>query len=240
MTRRTAWAPDRLALTVAVALTGASMRLYPGGTFLDESTRGYSLAHNFLSDLGGTVAFNYQRNLVGAALFGLAMVIGVFTLGACIVASVRVLSTAARARPFARLAAAAAVLVCVGYLGVAVSPQDRWMGLHQAFALTAVHTFPVLTALLAGATMRDDRFRRRATAGWVVLSLVLAGYLVVGHFGPGVRAEHGLQVQVLAQKVMALAAILVLWLESHEIALVGTRTNVVRQGVASTSPTVAG
>lgn len=223
MTRRPSWASDRLALAGAVALTAAAIARYPGGTFLDESSRGYSFAHNFLSDLGGSVAFNYQRNLVGAILFGLAMVLGVFALGACIIASVRVLSAAPSARPFARLAAAAALLVCLGYLGVAVSPQDRLMGLHQVFSLTAVHAFPVLTMLLATATIRDDRFRRQAAAGWIVLSLVLAGFLVVGHFGPDPRTPRGLTVQVLAQKVMAVTAILVLWLESRELAFVASR-----------------
>ena len=211
--------------------------LYPGGTFLDESTHGYSFTHNFLSDLGSSVAFNYERNMAGAVLFGFAMLLGVFALGACIVASVRVLSAIAPARPFARLAAAAAVLVCTGYLVVAVSPQDRSTWLHQVFSLTAVHAFPVLTMLLAAATMQDSRFRRRASVGWVVLSLVLAGFLAVGHFGPGVETEHGLTVQVLAQKVMASAVIIVLWLESHEIALVRSQTEAVHHAVGSMSPT---
>src|SRR5258708_6886903 len=143
------WASDRLALVGAVVLTGASIALYPGGTFLDGSTRGYSFAHNFLSDLGSTAALNYQRNLTGAILFGLAVVLAVFTLGACTVATVRVLSSATVARAFARFAAAAAVLVCVGFLGVAVTPEDRLMGLHLAFAVVANHSFPVVTTLLA-------------------------------------------------------------------------------------------
>jgi hypothetical membrane protein len=204
-------------------LIGASGMLYPGGTVLDESTRGYSFAHNFLSDLGSTVALNYQRNFMGAVLFGLSVVIGVFTLAACIVASVRLLSTAAAARPFARFAAAASVLVCVGFVGVAVTPEDRLMELHSTFGLTAFHTFPVVTMLLAVATMRDDRFRARATAGWVVLSLVLAGFLVIGHLGPSVGTNHGLTVQVLTQKIMALTAIVVLYLESYETELASKR-----------------
>lgn len=237
--RRGSWTPERLALSVAVVLTGTSMMLYPGGTFLDESTHGYSFAHNFLSDLGSTVAFNYQRNLAGAILFGLAVVIGVFTLGACIVASVRVLSIAATARPFVRLAAAAGVLVCIGFLGVAVTPEDRLMGLHKGFSLTAFYSFPVVTMLLAAATMRDDRFRARATAGWVVLSFVLAGFIAVGYLGPSVGTEHGLTVQVLTQKLMALAVIVLLWLESHEIALARTRAIIVHQTGLDVS-TIAG
>jgi hypothetical protein len=214
---------DRFALAGAVVLTAASIGLYPGGTFLDESTHGYSFAHNFLSDLGYTVAFNYQRNLAGAILFGLAVVLGVFTLGTCTVATVRVLSAASAARPFARFAAVVAVLVCVGFLGVAVTPADRLMGLHVAFTFVAFRSFPVVTTLLAAATMRDDRFRTRATAGWVVLSLVLAGVIAVRHLGPSAKTEHGLTVQVLTQKVMALAVIVVLWLESHETEFAATR-----------------
>jgi cytochrome bd-type quinol oxidase subunit 2 len=238
--RRRSWASDRLALAGALVLLGASIVLYPGGTFLDESTRGYSFAHNFLSDLGSTVALNYQRNWAGAILFGLAIVLGVFTLGACIVATVRVLSVATAARFLARLAAAGAVLVCVGYLGVAVTPEDRSMGLHLAFGMVAFRTFPVVTTLLALATMRDDRFRARAATGWIVLTLVLAGFIAVGHLGPSVRTEHGLTVQVLTQKTMALAVIVVLWLESHETEFASTREVAVRDAVGSTSPTVAG
>lgn len=238
--RPRSWASDRLALAGAVVLTGASIVLYPGGTFLDESTRGYSFAHNFLSDLGSTVALNYQRNLAGAILFGLAVVLGVFTLGACVAATVRVLSAATVARSFARLAAAAAVLVCVGFLGVAVTPEDRLMGLHMAFGMVAFRSFPLVTTLLAVATMRDDRFRARATAGWVVLSLVLAGFLAVGHLGPSVRTEQGLTVQVLTQKLMALAVIVVLWLESHETALASTRAVTVRHATGAMSATVDG
>ena len=58
----------------------ASGLSYPGGMLRDESTRGYSFTYNFLSDLGTTVAFNYQRNVTGAALFAVSVVIGVLTL----------------------------------------------------------------------------------------------------------------------------------------------------------------
>jgi hypothetical membrane protein len=207
---------------------------------LDESTHRYSFARNFLSDLGGTVAFNYQRNVTGAILFGLAVVLGVFALGACIVATVRVLSAATAARPFARFAGAVAILVCVGYLGVAVTPEDRLMGLHLAFTRVAFRSFPVVTTLLAVATMRDDRFRARATAGWIALSLVLAGFIAVGYLGPSARTEHGLMVQVLSQKVMVLSVIVVLWLESREAEFAGTRSVSVHEPAGSMSPTVAG
>jgi hypothetical membrane protein len=67
---------------VAIALLAAitSGLLYPGGTVLDASTRGYSFTHNFLSDLGSTVAFNDGRNTVGALLFDVAIIVAVVVL----------------------------------------------------------------------------------------------------------------------------------------------------------------
>ena len=221
--RRGSWSSHRIALAAAVMLTGASMMLYAGGTLLDGSTRGYSFAHNFLSDLGSTVAFNYQPNLTGAILFGLAVVIGVFTLGAYVVATIRVLSADAAARPFARAAAAVVVLVCAGFLGLAVTPQNLLIGLHTVLGLIAFYSFPLVTALLATATMRDNRFRTRATAGWIFLSLVLVAFVAVGHLGPSARTELGLVVQVLTQKVVVLIVIVLLWLESHETDLATIR-----------------
>ena len=108
---------------IALLLTVASGLSYPGGTVRDESIRGYSFAHKFLSDLGSTVAFNYQRNTVDAVLFGVSVLIGVLVLAGSIVATIRLLSATPRARSFARLAAVVGVLACAGFIGVALAPQ---------------------------------------------------------------------------------------------------------------------
>src|SRR4051794_35087896 len=121
---RASWALVRLAIVNALMLGAASMLLYPGGTVRDDATRGYSFTHNFLSDLGSTVAFNGQRNVVGAVLFGVSVLIMVLVLAGSVVAAIRFLSAAPGARLFARLAAVAGVLVCAGFLGVALTPAD--------------------------------------------------------------------------------------------------------------------
>jgi hypothetical protein len=201
---------------VALSAAVASGLLYPGGTVLDESTRGYSLTHNFLSDLGSTVAFNYAGNTAGALLFAVAVVVAVGVLAGSFVAAVRLLSASPPARPFARLAAAAGALVCVGYLGAALTPLDRAFGLHMLSTVLAVRSFPVATALLAVATWRDGRFGVRATLGWGMLTIVLIGHIVMVRLGPGPATERGLVTQVITQKIMAATVLLVLWIESRE------------------------
>jgi hypothetical membrane protein len=221
--RRGSWAAARWAILIALALTVTSALSYPGGTVREEATRGYSFAHNFLSDLGGTVAFNGQRNMVGAVLFGVSVLIMVLVLAGTIVAAVRLLSATPRARAFARLAAIAGVLVCVGFLGVAFTPADRAWRLHMLSSMVAFRSFPVATALLALATARDTRFRSRATVGWMTLTLVLVGLITMTHLGPSPDTEHGLVTQVITQKIMAMSVLVVLWIESQEAEVVSSR-----------------
>jgi hypothetical membrane protein len=190
--------------------------LYPGGTVLDESTHGYSFTHNFLSDLGSTVAFNYTRNLAGAVLFAAGILIGASVLAGTFVGTIRLLSTEPRARLFARLAGAAGAFVCLGYLGAALTPLDRAFRLHIVSSIVAARSFPIAALLLAIATARDRRFRARATIGWMTLTLVLVGFIVVVHLGPRSSTERGLMTQVIAQKVMVVTVLVVLWLEGLE------------------------
>ncbi len=58
----TAFKLSRLGMVAAAALAMTAMPLYPGGTPLNRGTRGYSLFHNSLTDLGRTVAWNGEAN----------------------------------------------------------------------------------------------------------------------------------------------------------------------------------
>jgi len=213
--RRGTWTTARGGLLIALLLAVASGLLYPGGTVLDGSTRGYSFTHNFLSDLGGTVAFNYQRNVAGAVLFVVGAFIGVLALASLIVATVRLLSAAPRARAFARLAGVAGVLACAGFVGAAM-PMDWAWRLHRLSGMVAFRSFPVVAALLGIATGCDARFRARAAVGWAALSIVLVGIIVASRLGPSTDTERGLVTQVIMQKIMVASILAVLWFESRE------------------------
>ena len=230
------WAAARYAVIVALLIWGVAIMLYPGGTVLDESTHGYSFTHNFLSDLGSTVAFNYTRNLPGAVLFAAGILIGVSVLAGTFVGTIRLLSTEPRARLFARLAAAGGAFVCLGYLGAALAPLDRAFRLHIVSTIVASRSFPIAALLLAIATARDRRFRARATIGWITLTLVLVGFIVVAHLGPRPSTERGLMTQVINQKIMVLTVLVVLWLETLEAEVANGKTRPVAE-LPPASPT---
>src|SRR5689334_23328827 len=118
--RRVRWAAG-IATVLAIV---AGIR-YPGGTFQDHATRGYSFFENFLSDLGMTVAHNGEANRLGAVLFMVALLVLVVGLGGSLVGFVRLHSFTPDSRPFARLAGVVGLVVCVCFAGVALTPENR-------------------------------------------------------------------------------------------------------------------
>lgn len=201
---------------LAVTMTLVAVSRYPGGTFLDHSSVGYSLDHNFLSDLGMTVAWGGQPNRLGALLFVVSLCVLVIGFGASLVGFVRLYSASPASRTLARAALAVGLGVCLAFVGVAVTPEDLAMAVHVQLTFLAFRLFPGVPLLLALSSWRSDVFPRRVGVVWALFAVVLAAYVVVLGWGPQVRAPHGLVVQVTAQKIVAIAAVLVLTYQTFE------------------------
>jgi hypothetical membrane protein len=200
--RRVRWAAG-IATVLAVI---AGLR-YPGGTFQDHSTRGYRFFENFLSDLGMTVAHNGEANRIGAILFVIALLVLVVGLGGSLVGFVRLHSATPQSRPFARLAGVVGLVVCIFFAGVALTPENRLLGLHIFFTRSAWRLFVLVPLLLFVASLRGD-VASGVRSAWLFLTVMLAGYVWVLDFGPRVSAPGGLVTQVTAQKIIAITAIL--------------------------------
>ncbi|HUP88455.1 MAG TPA: hypothetical protein VM100_03860, partial [Longimicrobiales bacterium] len=95
------------------------MFCYPGGTPLDPGTSGYSLTHNFLSDLGMTASYSHAPNRFGAALFITSLLLLVIGAGICISTVVSSLSRNPGARSWIRIATVGMLIACVSFIGVA-------------------------------------------------------------------------------------------------------------------------
>jgi hypothetical protein len=203
------FARGRWAFGFATALTVASVMRYPGGTLLDHRTEGYSATSNFLSDLGMTVAYDGSANRLGSLLFVIAVIVAALGVGACVPGFVRLHSDTPRARRFARAAAVVGFAVCAAFIGVALTPEDRVLGLHVWFTFQAFRVFPLVTLLFALASRASPNHPRRLTIAWVVLTSILLAYVGVLEWGPRLTTPGGLMTQVIAQKVVAISAVVV-------------------------------
>ena len=205
----------RRAAAVSGVLAVAAIFIYPGGTFRDHSTQGYSLSHNFLSDLGMTVAHDGKVNTVGAILFVASLCTLVFGLGGALVGLIRLYSTPT-ARRLARASGVVALLVCSAFIGVAVTPEDRMLSLHILLTRVAFRAFPLVGLLMTLASYNEPRLPRRVAVAWAALTVILVAYVGILDFGPRVSAPGGLVTQVVAQKIVTLSAVLIIVYQSYE------------------------
>ena len=206
-------------VVVATALAVAAMGRYPGGTALDTTTIGYSLSHNFLSDLGMTIAYNHEPNRLGAALFVASLLLLVVGLGTVVGVIARFLAVDADSRRWAVLAIIALLAVCVAFAGVAVTPENQLMSLHVSFTKWAWRIAPAVALFLGVASRRNSRLRRRAAVAWFAAAVLLGAYATLLSWGPSVATADGLLLQVIAQKAATVVVMVALLTAVGEVEL---------------------
>ena len=193
----------RAGVLAFVLLTVLSVFFYPGGTYRDHTTAGYSFSRNFLSDLGMPQSWDGRANPVGAALFVSAEVLLAIALVAFFVGFVRLSSGSPRARGWSRASAAAAVVACAAIVVASATPANRFQTIHVEAALLVFRASFVATALLAVAIARDGRFAPAAVFVAILLPVALAAYIGVLELGPSARrSDAGLAFQATSQKVI--------------------------------------
>lgn len=191
------------------------MWCYPGGTALDAHTSGHQFTQNFLSDLGMTVAYNGSPNRIGAACFVAALALLVIAAARALVTLARAYSATPRARALARAAGAIGFVCCAAFVGVAATPENSAMPAHVQFTLFAFRIMPFAALALALATRDIPTLPRRVSGTWFALTGVLAAYVALLAWHPSIRTTDVLAVQVLAQKLVSVASVGALLLQTR-------------------------
>ena len=234
-TERRLFTWGRRAAAFAAAGAVVAMVAYPGGTYRDHSTSGYQFFHNFFSDLGATVTFSGQPNPIGAVLFVVCLVVLVVGMGGILAGLARVYSRSPRAVPLIRLAVVAGIFVCACFIGVAVTPENRFRSTHVLFAKLAFRAFPAVPLFLGLAASRGERSPVRVGVAWIAMIALLTAYVIVLDFGPRASTPTGLVVQVTAQKIVAVGAVLLLVYQSILAERVDQRATAQRRTLVETS-----
>ena len=156
-----------------------------------------------------------RLDLLPAVLLERGDVALVFGLGGALVGLIRLYSTPI-ARRLARASGVVALLVCSSFIGVAVTPEDRMLSLHILLTRVAFRAFPLVGLLMTLASYNELRLPRRVAVAWAALTVILVAYVGILDFGPRVSAPGGLVTQVVAQKIVALSAALIIVYQSYE------------------------
>lgn len=197
-----------LACLAFVALTSAAIVSYPGGTYLDPATRGFSFFNNFFSDLGRTQTRlggpqDLTRGLFTAAL--LAVSAGMAAFFAALAGLVR---TAPWSRFLSRAGSLCGILAGACFAGVALVPSDVDLALHDRLVQWAFRFFLGAVLCYIGALRGEHGLPPRFRRTFVAFAVLLAAYVALITWGPSPRAPGGQTLQATGQKIIVLASVL--------------------------------
>ena len=109
---------------------------YPGGNIHNPAQRGYSITHNFLSDLGGYHSHSGDTNLLSALFFNLSMVM-FLGVGISFLFVPRLFKEDALNFAIAIIGSIFFLFGTMFFAGVGLTPYDLYLQMHNFFAVNA-------------------------------------------------------------------------------------------------------
>jgi hypothetical protein len=198
-----------------IILTSIAMLTYPGGTHNDPSTRGYSFTHNFFSSLGLTLAPNGEPNTISAVLFFAALAAVGFGLALFFLVSPQFFWQKSSTRMLSLAGSLFGVISGLSYVGIAFTPANIFPDLHLEFVMLAFRTFLVVVVFYTLAIYLNKGYPNRYAAIYLVFAILLAGYIYLMTQGPETSSVQGEMIQVVGQKVISYAAIIIMSIQSY-------------------------
>ena len=194
-----------------VVLSTLAMFFYPGGTYSDESTSGYSFPQNFFSDLGRTAAHNGDSNTASMVLFVMALSLVGLTLVLFFLAVPQHFASSHRTKRLSAIGSVVGVISGISYIGIAAVPADINLMVHGYFVLTAFGALLLVVVCYSTAILRSQVYPRTYAFVHFASAVILALYLVLLFSGPDVETTSDVvttsdvTIQAVGQKVVVYA-----------------------------------
>jgi len=192
----------RLALGVFIILNIIAILSYPGGTYIDHTTIGYSFMRNFLSDLGRTLSFSEEVNFLSAQLFNMSLILsGLIFVGFYL--HVRKVFYANNIRTLAFIGSFFGVLGGFSLAGVGLTPADIYLDLHIICANWLFRFFFVASLCYSVVIFRHYKFENKYAMGYLIFTFSILLYIIIVELGPDPKINQlALSIQVISQKLI--------------------------------------
>ena len=204
----------RQVLWLFVILNIASMLLYPGSTYRDHLTLGYSFSENFLSDLGRTLTFSGEINFLSSQLFNMSLVLagGVFAL---FYLHVRKVFNSDKQKILAFIGSFFGFLGGLCLVGVGFTPSDLYLYLHIVCANWLFRFMFVASLFYTIVIFRHLTFENKYASGYLVFSITILIYILISELGPGPKVSHfALVLQVVSQKIILIILMVAIYIQT--------------------------
>ncbi len=204
----------RLVLVIFVILNIFAIFSYPGGTYLDHTTLGYSLTKNFLSDLGRTISFSGEVNFLSAQLFNMTLILagGIFTNFYIRVR--KIFQGPGQAAP-ALIGSIFGVSGGLSLAGVGLTPADLYLDLHLICATWLFRFFFIASLCFTIVILKHEQFENKYAGGYLIFTISILAYIFISELGPDPKTnQFALGVQVVSQKMILLIFLTAIYIQT--------------------------
>jgi len=129
---------------------------YPGSTHRDNSTVGYSITHNFLSDLGRTIAYSGEQNFLSSTLFVMGTTLVCIGLITYFLVMPAIVNKSKLSKTLAQVGSLAGMLCGLAFMGVGFTPHNYYPDAHMFAVKLGFQLFLVVMLLHSMAIMKNE------------------------------------------------------------------------------------
>ena len=204
----------RQVLWLFILLNIIAMLLYPGSTYRDNLTSGYSFTENFLSDLGRTLTFSGEINFISAQLFNMSLILAgtVFTL---FYLHVRKVFNKKNLRTLAFIGSFFGILGGLSLAGVGLTPADLYLDLHIICANWLFRFMCIASLFYTIVIFRHSVLKNKYAGGYMVFTISILLYILISELGPDPKISHfALVLQVVSQKIILLIFMAAIYIQT--------------------------
>ena len=171
----------------SLVLLPISIIAYTGGSAVDPGAPGFSLLHNFLSDLGRSVAYSGNSNLISSLIFNISLFFTGVLLIPYFIALPKIFQGTREPYWFSILGSVIGVFFALTFVGGALTPSDLYMETHLMFgALAFISGLPIVvfhTFAILSSPIYPNRYAGIYIALGVILSVFLCSMYLTGSSG---------------------------------------------------------
>ena len=201
-----------LGLIVFLSFIVLAILFYPGSTYHSTHSVGYDFFNNFLSDLGRTVTHGGESNFFSSFFFNNAMFICGFLFIVFYIYLPYFFKDTSLLFICSILGSILGTLGSLSFLLVGLTPADLYLKEHIFFANNIFYiSFPA-ALMYSFVIIKSKILSNIYGIGYFIFSLTLILYIIILEFGPNIKSEYGLNIQVTAQKIIALCFVFSSWI----------------------------
>ena len=189
--------------------------LYPGGTYQNPELEIYRFTQNYFSDLGRTLTMDQTQNFFSSFIFNNSLILIGILFALFYFFLPNLFNENKSAHLYSKIASVIAITSGVAFAGVGLTPSDLYLDGHMFFVRWAFRSFLIAAVIFIFAIYKAPEWQNKYAMIYIGFAFVLLGYNLIMDFGPsGKESMQGLIIQVVAQKIIAMAFIITVYLKS--------------------------